>query len=105
MREDFRPDRFSDRTGAGFLRGIGRPISDCDAVAARGGPLRPVPGGVYRVNDAMLADAWSEEFIEHASKLACVIADRLCREGTGVPCFIVDPVSTDEMAEISASAG
>jgi butyrate kinase len=87
-----------------FLHQVGRPISGCDAVAARGGPLRPTPGGVYRVNDAMLADAWSEDFVEHASKLACVIADRLCRPA-GVPCFIVDPVSTDEMAEISRISG
>ena len=82
----------------------GTTISDCDAVAARGGPLRPTPGGVYRVNDAMLADAWSEDFVEHASKLACVIADRLCRPA-GVSCFTVDPVSTDEMAEISRIGG
>ena len=87
-----------------FLREIGKPVSVCDAVAARGGPLRPIPGGVYRVNDAMLADAWSEDFVEHASKLACVIADRITK-GAGVPSFIVDPVSTDEMAEISRISG
>ena len=62
-----------------------------------------MPGGVYRVNDAMLADARSDHFIEHVSKLACVVADVLGREGN-VPCFIVDPVSTDEMADIRGSA-
>ena len=51
-----------------FLHDLGRTITDCDAVAARGGPLRPVPGGVYRVNEAMLADAKSEEFLEHVSE-------------------------------------
>ena len=86
------------------MRDLGRAITDCDAVAAHGGPLRPVPGGVYRVNEAMLADARSEEFLEHVSKLGCVIADNLCR-GTGVPCFIVDPVSTDEFADISRLSG
>ncbi len=30
-----------------FLDQFGRKISDFDAIAARGGPLRPVPGGVY----------------------------------------------------------
>jgi butyrate kinase len=87
-----------------FMRDVGRAITDCDAVAARGGPLRPVPGGVYRVNEAMLADAGSEEFLEHVSKLGCVIADCICR-GTGVPCFIVDPVSTDEFADLSRLSG
>ena len=102
--------RISDQVGfrteqvRAFLHEIGRPISGCHAVAARGGPLRPTPGGVYRVNDAMLADARSDEFIEHISKLACVIADRLCCPA-GVPCFIVDPVSTDELAEIARISG
>jgi butyrate kinase len=87
-----------------FLCKLGRTIADCDAVAARGGPLRPVPGGVYRVNEAMLADARSENFIEHVSKLACIIADELCR-GARVPCFVVDPVSTDEMMELARISG
>jgi len=87
-----------------FLRAAGRTLSDCDAVAARGGPLRPVRGGVYRVNAAMLADAAGDQFIEHVSKLACLIADHLCR-GTGVPCFVVDPVSTDELADLSRISG
>jgi len=107
-----RCSRITDQIGfrteqvGSFLGGIGRTISDCDAVAARGGPLRPVPSGVYRVNEAMLADARSDAFIEHASKIACIMADALCRErGVGVPCFIVDPVSTDEFAGISRISG
>jgi butyrate kinase len=87
-----------------FLSQAGRKVSDCAAIAARGGPLRPVPGGVYRVNQAMLDDARSEHFLEHASKLACLIGDDLGRPAD-VPCFIVDPVSTDEMADLSRISG
>lgn len=87
-----------------FLRQHGRSVAECQAVAARGGPLRPVPGGIYRVNEAMLADARGEEFIAHASRLACLMGYDLCR-GTEVPCFVVDPVSTDEFDELSRISG
>ena len=87
-----------------FLRQHARTVAACDAVAARGGPLRPVPGGVYRVNEAMLADARGGEFIAHASRLACLMAHDLCR-GTAVPCFVVDPVSTDEFDDLARLSG
>ena len=89
---------------AGVLDKLGRSVTDLDAIAARGGPLRAAPGGVYRVNDAMLADAADTEFTEHVSKLACVIAADLAA-GTDVPCFVVDPVSTDEFEPISRISG
>ncbi|MHC4562079.1 MAG: butyrate kinase [Planctomycetota bacterium] len=87
-----------------FLAKLGKRIDDLDAIAARGGPLQPVPGGVYRINEAMLADAAGEAFTEHVSKLACVIAAELT-EGVDVPCFIVDPVSTDEFDDLSRISG
>ncbi len=77
---------------------------DFVAIAARGGPLRPVPGGVYRVNQAMLDDAVSDRFVEHVSKIACVIADQLAADAD-IPAFIVDPVSTDEYDPISRISG
>ncbi|HDZ22884.1 hypothetical protein LCGC14_0019030 [marine sediment metagenome] len=95
---------FRAREVQALLDTLGRSIGDCDAVAARGGPLQPVPGGVYRINDSMLADAASEAFTEHVSKLACIIAAELTA-GTDVPGFIVDPVSTDEFDELSRISG
>ena len=87
-----------------FLEAQGKTVSDLDAIAARGGPLQPVPGGVYRINEALLADAASQEFTEHVSKLACVIASDLAG-GSDIPCFIVDPVSTDEFEDLSRVSG
>ena len=87
-----------------FLGGCGKKVSDCDAIAARGGPLRGVPGGVYRINAAMLADAASDEFIEHVSKIACIIAGNLARPA-GIPAYVVDPDSTDEFNDISRVSG
>jgi butyrate kinase len=74
------------------------------AVAARGGPLSPVPGGTYRVNSAMLADARSDRFVDHVSRIGCVLADELAREA-GVPALVVDPVSVDEYAPVARVSG
>jgi len=87
-----------------FMEQAGVKPADLDAIAARGGPLRPVPGGVYRVNSAMVEDASGGDFTEHVSKIACLIAFELSSE-YGIPSFIVDPVSTDEYAPISRVSG
>lgn len=65
-----------------------------DAVVGRGGPLKPIEGGTYAVNSALLADLGSVR--EHASILGGMLADALARP-LGIPAFIVDPVSVDEM--------
>ncbi len=86
------------------LKTAGEAAGDLSAVAARGGPLAPVPGGTYRVNAAMLADARSDRFVDHASRIGCILADELAREA-GVPAFVVDPVSTDEYAPLARVSG
>ena len=95
---------FRLRTVEECLAAAGVEVKSLGAVAARGGPLRPVPGGVYRVNEAMLADARSDEFTDHVSRLGCVLADRLARPA-GVPAYVVDPVSVDEYDEVSRFSG
>jgi butyrate kinase len=76
----------------------GLTLADCDAVAARGGLLRPIPHGTYAVSDAMLADLRAGRYGEHASNLGGLIARELM-EGSGHPAFIVDPVVVDEAPE------
>ena len=65
-----------------------------DAVIARGGLLKPTPGGVYAVNEPMKYDLIHAEK-EHASNLGALIADELSRE-CGCPSYIADPVVVDE---------
>jgi butyrate kinase len=77
---------------------------ELDAVVARGAPLAPVPAGAYRVNPAMLADARSGRFVDHVSRLGCLIADELARP-QGLPAFIVDPVSVDEYEAVPRVSG
>ena len=47
-----------------------------DAIVGRGGLLKPIPGGVYAVNDAMLDDML-HAMRTHACNLGCLIAHEL----------------------------
>ena len=70
-------------------------ISDLDAIVSRGGILKPIGGGTYRINELMIADLEKAEHGEHASNLGAALAWDLGAEH-GLPLFIVDPVSVDE---------
>ncbi len=74
-----------------------------DLIMARGGLLKPMPSGVYRVNERMLRDLANAPY-RHASNLAAPIAHRLAVEW-GVRAYIADPVTTDELNDIARPAG
>ncbi|MBP3679043.1 MAG: butyrate kinase [Bacteroidaceae bacterium] len=65
-----------------------------DAVIARGGLLKPTPGGVYAVNERMKHDL-IHATMEHASNLGALIADELSA-ACHCPAYIADPVVVDE---------
>lgn len=67
-----------------------------DAVVGRGGLLRPIPGGVYAVNEAMLDDLRAARYGEHASNLGALLALEYSLRDRA-PALVVDPVVTDEM--------
>ena len=71
---------------------------DLDAVSGRGGLLRPIPHGTYRINDRMAEDLLTGVGADHASNLGALIARELTA-GTDIPAFIVDPVVVDEVPE------
>ncbi len=77
------------------LESHGMRLAEIDAIAGRGGVLRPIPHGTYRVSEAMAADLHSGRFGEHASNLGGLIAKELAAVH-GQPAFIVDPVVVDE---------
>ncbi len=84
------------------LEGIN--ISKFDAVCGRGGLLRPIEGGTYRVNESMLKDLKEGYAGEHASNLGGILAYEIA-EQLNIPSFIVDPVVVDEMDEIARISG
>lgn len=79
-------------------------LQHISAVVARGGLIRPVEPGVYRVNRRMLEDLRSQVQGPHASNLGGLIADAVAAE-IGIPAYIVDPVSCDEFHPLARLSG
>jgi len=82
------------------------PVKSLSVVVGRGGLLKPIPGGVYKVNDILIEDLRKEILGEHASNLGGILADCIAREaGKNVDAFIVDPVVVDELDDIARPSG
>jgi butyrate kinase len=87
-----------------MLTAAGIDAAGLDATVGRGGLLRPLAGGTYRVTDAMLAELRIAARGEHASNLGAFLARRMA-EPSGCPAFIVDPVSVDEWDDVARLSG
>lgn len=79
----------------GFLHEKGIEPASLSALVARGGLLKPLTSGTYRVNDALCSDLLEAKYGWHASNLGSVITLPMGRE-LGIPVFTVDPVTVDE---------
>ena len=79
-------------------------VDSLDAVAARGGLMRPLPSGVYAVNENMLSDLMACRYGMHHSNLSAAAAWDVGQRARA-PAFAVDPVTTDEMDEAAAVTG
>jgi butyrate kinase len=99
-------DQESFRSGiiAGGLRKDGFDLKDLHAVVARGGLLKPVPGGVFLVNERMLDDLRSCRYGIHASNLGALLAQGVALQA-GCKAYIVDPVVVDELDEVARLTG
>ena len=76
---------------------------DFDAVIARGGLLKPTPGGVYAINEQMKHDLLNAR-MEHACNLGALIADEIARE-CHCPAYIADPEVVDELQPAARLTG
>jgi butyrate kinase len=100
-------DQYDFRRDAvlGLLRDRGVPLASLDAVVARGGLLRPIPSGTYRVNDEMVRELCRRDKVrEHASNLGAPLAREIA-DRVDVPAFIVDPVCVDEFEPLARVSG
>ncbi len=86
------------------LTRAGYAIGSFDAVCSRGGIIRHIPSGTYRIDDAVIRDIYDPPFGEHASSLGPVIAKSFADEAD-IPAFLVDPVSVDEMQPVARVSG
>lgn len=109
--EDIAPfERISDQ--ADFRRGVllatldkhGVKLADLDAIVSRGGLLPPVQAGAYEINDDMVWQLIHKPVNEHASSLGAIIARELSKEA-GIPAYIYDAVTVDEMIPLARYSG
>lgn len=80
------------------------PVSSLDCVIGRGGLLKAIPGGIWKVNEAMIKDLREAKRGEHASNLGGIIAHSIA-DKAGVLSFIADPVVVDEMNDSARISG
>lgn len=78
-------------------------INSIKTVIGRGGILKPLAAGTYKVNDKLIEDLKNSPR-EHASNLGGIIACEIAEE-IGVPAYIADPVSVDEFTDIARISG
>jgi butyrate kinase len=80
-------------------------LQDVHAVMGRGGLLKPIPSGVYEVNEAMIHDLQHSALGEHASNLGGLIAHDIAIELPDAKAYIADPIVVDELDDIARISG
>lgn len=80
------------------------PVSSLYAVVGRGGLIRPIESGTYKVNDKMINDLKEGKYGEHASNLGAIIAKSIA-DSVNIDAFIVDPVVVDELSPLARISG
>ncbi len=73
-----------------------------DAIVARGGLTKPVPCGVYAIDENMIKATFESEH-QHATDLGCVIAREI--SNGECPCYIADPAVSDELNDYARVCG
>ena len=81
----------------------GYALRDLDAVSGRGGFMKHIPSGTYRVTDAVVENMHAPMY-EHAANLGPLLARELA-DAAGIPAFFVDPVSVDEITDVARVTG
>ena len=74
-------------------------------VVGRGGLIKPIESGIYKVNQRMKDDLAAGFSGQHASNLGGLIADDIASSLSGASAYIVDPVVVDELQSIARISG
>ncbi|HEX2936795.1 MAG TPA: butyrate kinase, partial [Bacteroidales bacterium] len=80
-------------------------LEQIKVVIGRGGLLKPIPSGIYKVNDRMIDDLRIGIQGEHASNLGGLIAHELKKLIPDALALIADPVVVDEMNDVARVTG
>lgn len=87
------------------LMANGLPVEDIKIIISRGGLVRPLRAGVYRVNDMMLKDLQAGISGEDVVNLGGLIAHALAEKIPGSMAYVADPVVVDEFEDIAKVSG
>lgn len=80
-------------------------LTTLQIIVGRGGLVKPIPSGVYEVNDALINDLKVGVQGQHASNLGGLIAHDIAQSIPGAKAYIADPVVVDELDDIARVAG
>ncbi len=87
------------------LKDAGVKVENINCVVGRGGLVKPIPSGVYKVTAELMKDLKIGILGEHASNLGGLIANDIAASLENVPAFIADPVVVDEMQNVARISG
>ena len=80
-------------------------LKEIAIIVCKGGVIKPMQGGIYRVNRAMLDDL-SHPMAEHESNLGVFIAEDIVKKSNhDIQAVIVEPACVDEMDELAKLSG
>lgn len=80
-------------------------LDELDAITSRGGQTEPIPGGTYKINDAMIKQVRSGEYGHHVCGVGVLVAYDLCKESNHAIPLTTDTPTTDEMDAIARYSG
>lgn len=95
---DFRKDIIVD-----YLEENDYDLSEFSAIACRGGLIKPIPSGTYRIDENVINDSKNSE-TDHPSNLAALIGNELAKK-YNLEAFITDPPVTFEGEDIATITG
>lgn len=79
-------------------------MEDIDAIACRGGNVKPLPGGTYRVCAKMIADMKSGVYGAHPTNVGGLVAYDLGNQ-FNIPVLTANPPMTDELCTSARYSG
>ncbi len=80
-------------------------VNNIKVIVGRGGLIKPIPSGVYEVNEPMIKDLKVGVLGQHASNLGGLIAHDIANAISGAKAYIADPVVVDELSELARVSG
>lgn len=75
------------------------------AIVGRGGLVKPIESGIYKVNEALIRDLKETKLGEHASNLGGLIAHEIAKNLPNAEAYIADPVVVDELSPLARVSG